>query len=102
MMRRSSRVKTSGAWSGWVMGRLFCSPPTKRQESVRVLVLPPDGGVGGLGFWRSLEKEAEVGRDERVGRRHRVGVVDGRVLSRESDPARVLAQTVLQLTPDLA
>ena len=25
MIRRSSRVKTSGAWGGWVMGRLFCT-----------------------------------------------------------------------------
>src|SRR5207245_5184589 len=36
------------------------------------------------------------------GRRHGVGVVDGSVLPREGDPARVLAQTVLQLCPDLA
>src|SRR5712691_11981575 len=101
MIRRSWRVKTSGAWGGWVMGRLFCSPPTRRQESARVLVLAPGAGVGGLGFWRSLEQEAEVGRDERVGRRHRVGVVDAAVLACEGDPARALPQSVLELRPDL-
>jgi hypothetical protein len=52
-------------------------------SSVRVLVLPPRAGLGGSGFRRSLEREAEVGRDERVGRGHGVGVVDGSVLGRE-------------------
>jgi hypothetical protein len=58
---------------------------------VRVLVLPPGAGLGGLRFRRSIEQEAEVRRDERVGRHHRVRVVDGAVLAREGDPARVLA-----------
>src|SRR5438105_15947311 len=75
------------------------SSPT---ASVRVLVLPPSKGLGGLGLRRSLEQEAEIARDERVGRRHGVRVVDGPVLAREGDPARVLAQTVLQLSPNLA
>src|SRR5713226_5773938 len=77
-------------------------PSTTRSESVRVFVLPPGAGFGGLGFRCSLEQEVEVRRDERVGRRHGVGVVDGPVLPRERDPARVLEQTVLQLSPDLA
>src|SRR5439155_4186306 len=70
--------------------------------SVRVLVLPPSTGLGGLGLRRSLEQETVVRRDERVGRHHRVGVVDGPVLAREGDPARTLAQPVLELGPDLA
>src|SRR5438876_1448915 len=78
-----------------------CREPT-RSASVRVLVLPPGARLGGLGFRRSLEQEAVVRRDERVGRHHRVGVVDGPVLAREGDPARALAQPVLELGPDLA
>src|SRR6202165_6064494 len=70
--------------------------------SVRVFVLPPRARLGGLRFRRSLEQEVVVGRDERVRCRHRVCVVDGAVLAREGDPAWVLAQTVLQLSPDLA
>src|SRR6266516_1148347 len=73
-----------------------------RSASVWVLVLPPRAGLGRWGLWRPLEQEAEVGRDERVGRRHHVGVVHGPVLAREGDPARVLAQPVLELGPDLA
>src|SRR5256714_223376 len=76
--------------------------PTTRSESVRVFVLPQGAGVGGLGFRCPLEQEAEVRRDERVRRGHRVGVVNGPVPAREGDPARVLAQPVLQLGPDLA
>src|SRR5712691_726419 len=79
---------------------LMSREPT-RSASVRVLVLPPSAGLGGLGFGRSIEQEAEVRRDERVGRRHRVGVVDGAVIAREGDPARVLTQPVLELRPDL-
>src|SRR5258708_26019595 len=73
-----------------------------RSASLRVLILPPAAGLGGLCFRRSLEQEAEVGRDERVRRGDRVGVVDGPVLAREGDPARVFAQAVLQLGPALA
>src|SRR5207302_9186905 len=76
--------------------------PSVAAVSVRVLVLPPRTGLGGWRFRRSLEQEAEVRRDERVGRDHRVGVVDGPVLAREGDPARALAQPVLELGPDLA
>ncbi len=87
-------------------GRLRLTPvvgrePT-RSASLWVLVLPPAAGLGGLCFRRSLEQEAEVGRDERVRRRDGVGVVDGPVLAREGDPARVFAQPVLELGPDLA
>jgi len=67
-------------------------PRTDRWASVRVLVLPPGPGLGGLGFRRSLEQEAVVRRDKRVGRHHRVGVIDGPVLAREGNPARALAQ----------
>src|ERR1700674_1059537 len=73
----------------------------RERESVRVFVLPPGAKFGWLGFRRSLEQEAVVRRDERVRRRHGVGVVHGAVLAGEGDPARVLAQTVLQLSPDL-
>src|SRR6266511_4082403 len=73
-----------------------------RSASVRVLVLPPSAGLGGLGFRRSLEQEAVVRRDERVGLHHRVGVVDGPILARERNPARALTQPVLELGPDLA
>ncbi len=45
-----------------------------------------------MGFRRSLEQEAVVRRDKRVGRHHRVGVIDGPVLAREGNPARALAQ----------
>ena len=58
-------------------------------------------GSSGPRLRRPLEQEAEVGGDERVGRRHRVGVVNGPVLAREGDPARGLAEAVLQLGPDL-
>src|SRR5256886_10160733 len=75
---------------------------TTRSVSLRVFVLPPGAGFGGLGFRRSFEQEAVVRRDERVGRRHGVGVVDGPVLAREGDPAWVLAQPVLELGADLA
>src|SRR4029077_16043284 len=69
--------------------------------SLRVLVLAPAARPAGLGFRRSVEQEAEVRGDEWVGRRHRVGVVDSPVLARESDPARILAQAVLELGPGL-
>src|SRR6266568_8683471 len=73
-----------------------------RSASVRVLVLPPTTELGGWGLRRSLEQKAEVRRDERIGRRYRVGVVDDAVLARKRDPARPLAQPVLELGPDLA
>src|SRR2546428_193387 len=53
-------------------------------------------------LWRSVEQKAVVRRDERIGRRHRVRVVDSPILAREGDPAGVLAQAVLELGPDLA
>ena len=59
--------------------------------SVWVLVLPPRAGNGVLRFRRSIEQEVGVRGDERVGRHHRVGVVDGPVLVREGDPARAFA-----------
>src|SRR5437879_4539693 len=70
-------------------------PSTTPSGSVRVFVLPQGAGVVGLRFRCSLEQEAEVRRDERVRRRHRIGVVNGAVLAREGDPARVLTQTIL-------
>ena len=59
-------------------------------------------GSAGPGFRGSLLQEAEVRRHERVGRRHGIGVVDGAVLACEGDPARVLAQPVLEVGSDLA
>src|SRR5438045_2363891 len=70
--------------------------------SVGVLILPPSPGLGRLVLRRSLEQEAEIRRDERVWRRYGVGVVDGPVLAREGDPARILTQPILELGPDLA
>src|SRR2546422_9577398 len=87
------------AWKG--PGKTRAQPEGK-PASVRILVLPPGAGLGGLDFRRSLEQEAVVGRDERVWRHHRVGVVDGPVLAREGDPARALAPPVLELGPDPA
>ena len=77
-------------------------PHLREAASVRILVLPPTAGLGGLTLRRSLEQEAVVRRDERVGRRHGVGVVDGPVLAREDDPVPVLAQAVVEFGPDLA
>src|SRR5437764_7660461 len=71
--------------------------PRSCSASVGILVLPPRAGLGRWGLWRSLEQEAEIRRDERVGRRHGVGVVDGPVLARKGAPARVLAQPVVEL-----
>src|SRR5258708_37455839 len=70
--------------------------------AVGVFVLPQGARLDGVPFRRSLEQEAEVGRDERVRRRHGVGVVHGAVVTREGDPARVLTEAVLELGPDLA
>src|SRR5262245_62498089 len=68
-------------------GRLHLTPVMGREParsaSVRVLVLAPAAGLGGLCFRCSLEQEAEIGRDEWVRRGDRVGVVDGLVLARE-------------------
>src|SRR5205085_12219174 len=77
------------------------APRTPDKKSVRLLVLPASAGLGWLELRRSLEQEAVERRYERVGRHHRVGVVDGAVLARECDPARALAQPVLELRPDL-
>src|SRR5580765_2134080 len=73
-----------------------------KSASVRVLVLSPRAGLGGLGFRRSLEQEVVIGRDERVGRHHRVRVVDGPVLPRERYPGWALAQPVFELGSYLA
>src|SRR6266700_3795759 len=88
---------TAAATSLRVMGR----KPT-RSASLRVLVLPPAAGLAGLCLRRSLQQGAVVRGDERVGRRDGVGVVNGSVLAREGDPARGLAQPVLELGSDLA
>src|SRR2546426_2591956 len=96
--REGGRRGCHGVSRSTVAGR----PPTTRSSSVRVFVLPPGARFGGLGVRRSLEQEVVVRRDERVGRRHGVGVVDGPILASEGDPAPVLAQTVLQLSPGLA
>src|SRR5215471_14122882 len=70
--------------------------------SVWVLVLAVVQRLGGLRLRRPVEQEAEVGSDERVWRRDRVGVVHGSVLPRERDVAGILAQAVLELGADLA
>src|SRR2546423_11513902 len=95
----TTSARTRGIEPGFAEGE---SGSRVTSASVRVLVLPPSTELGRWGLGRSLEQGAVVRRDERVGRRHRVGVVDGPVLAREGDPARVLAQPVLELRPDLA
>src|SRR5262245_41524084 len=70
--------------------------------SVGVLVLAKRPGLWRLRFRRALEQEAGVRRDERIGSRDGVRVVHGAVLAREGDPARVLAQPVLEPRADLA
>src|SRR5256885_2772629 len=97
-VRDSEKDRRGGPQVCAVTGRLSVA----RSESVRVFVLPQGAGDVGLGFRCSLEQEAEVRRDERVRRRHSVGVVNGAVLAREGDPARVLTQTIFQVSPDLA
>src|SRR3954470_11026198 len=69
--------------------------------SVRVLVLAPGAEVVHGSLRRPLQQERVVWRDERIGGRHRVRVVDGPVVPRERDPARCLAQPVLELRANL-
>src|SRR6266705_2135419 len=73
-----------------------------REISVRVLVLAVVERLAGLRLRRPVKQEAEVGSDERVWCRDRVGVVHGSVLPRERDVAGILAQAVLELGADLA
>src|SRR5437762_3518774 len=73
-----------------------------RGTSVRVLVLAVVERLAGLRLRRPVEQEAEVGSDERVWCRDRVGVVHGSVLPRERDVAGILAQAVRELGADLA
>src|SRR5436190_10841161 len=69
---------------------------------VGVLVLPPGAGLVRRRFRCSVEQEVEVRRDEGVGRRDRIGVVDGAVFAREGDPAWILSQPVGEIGADLA
>src|SRR2546425_6021995 len=55
-------------------------------DSVRVLVFAPAAGFGGVGLWGSGERKAVVRRDERVGGRHRVHVVDITIFARQGGP----------------
>ena len=84
-------------------GRVYVTSAVGREPVgsalLRVLVVPPAAGLGGLCFRRSLEQEAEAGRDERVRRGDRVGVVDGLVLAREGDPARVSRSSSFSSAP---
>src|SRR5258708_954131 len=73
-----------------------------REISVRVLVLAVVERLVGLRLRRPVEQEAEVGSDEGVWCRDRVGVVNGSVLPREGDVAGILAQAVRELGADLA
>src|SRR3954453_4094453 len=68
---------------------------------VGVLVLPPGARLVRCRFRCSFEQEVEVGRDEGVGRRDRIGVVDGAVFACEGDPAWILSQPVCELGADL-
>src|SRR5438270_11147765 len=81
--RRGSRLGARPGASG---------PPA----SVGVLVLAPGPGLLGLGLGRSFKQERVVRRDEWVRSHDGVGVVDPSVLTGEGDPARTLAQPVLE------
>src|SRR6266480_2784000 len=73
----------------------------ERSRSERILVLSPAARLIRLRLRRSLEQHIEERGDERVGRHHRVGVVDGPVLARERNVARVLTDAVLELRANL-
>src|SRR5260370_8749121 len=105
--RRAGRLRCDAALARWprpairqTLSPISKSSPT-RSASLRVLVLPPAAGLGGLCFRRSLEHEAEVGRDERGPRRDRVGGVDGPLLARGGDPAPVFPHPPPHLRPRL-
>src|SRR6185437_15182646 len=71
-------------------------------RSGRVLVLAPRSRLGVVGtLRRPLLQERVVGSNERIGRRHRVGVIDRSVLASERYPARILAKAVLELRAHL-
>src|SRR5918994_6307668 len=89
-----------GKANGPASGRL-CGDRYGPASSVRVLVLAPGAGLLRLRLRRPLEQHVEVGSDERIGRHHRVGVVDGPVLARERDVTRAFAEAVLELRADL-
>src|SRR4051794_21549753 len=91
----AQRARKTPSRRGLALARL----PTPR--SGRVFVLPPRAGLVGLRLGRAGEQERVVRRDERIGRGHRVGVVDASVLAREGDEAGGLAQAVLELRSDL-
>jgi hypothetical protein len=71
-----------------------CAAST-RVTSVGVFVLSPRSRLGGWLFRGPVEQERVVGSDERIGGRDGVRVVDGAVLTREGDPARILSHAVL-------
>src|ERR671921_216461 len=73
-------------------------PPAR---SGRVLVLAPGARLVEPALRGAVEQERVVRRDERIGRRHGVRVVDRPVFAREGDEARVLAQAILELGSDL-
>src|SRR5260370_42520606 len=79
--RRAGRLRCDAALARWPRPaiRQTLSPISKaspaRSASLRVLVLPPAAGLGGLCFPRSLRKEVQVRGDERIRHRSRVGMV---------------------------
>src|SRR2546423_12144744 len=85
------------AWQGVADPVLW--PPLGRGfsgRSERILVLAPAAWLRGLRLRRPLEQHGEEGRDKRIGRHHRVGVVNSPVLARKRDVARALAEAVLE------
>src|SRR5260370_8871812 len=73
-----------------------------REISVRVLVLAVVERLVGLRLRRPVEQEAEVGSDERVWCRDRLGVVQHSFPPAEPDEPGILAQPAPYLGADLA
>src|SRR5205085_1211478 len=95
-----TRYTCHGAWTALVVVVRRSRRAVRR--SVRVFVLAPGAGLLGPGLRRSIEEERVVWRNERVWRHDRVRVVHASVIAREGDPARALAQAVLELGSNLA
>src|SRR5262249_47044574 len=96
--RRSSPTGARSARS-WSAPPRRCASAEPR--SARVFVFAPGARLLGLRLRGPLQQEGVVGRNERIGRGHRVRVVHAAVIAREGDETRVLAQAGLELGPYL-
>src|SRR5436305_1686957 len=75
---------------------------SRGRRSVGVFVFAPGGGIRRLVRRCAIEQERVVRGDERIGCRHRIGVVHGPVVAREGDVAGILTQSILELGSDLS